>query len=60
MERERMLTVREAAERLRVTPITVQRWLRQGKLAGTRLPSARAGWRIPESAVERLLSVSDT
>jgi excisionase family DNA binding protein len=51
---ERWLTVSEAAERLRVGNVTVQRWLRAGKLPGTLL-SRRAGWRIPERAVDALL-----
>lgn len=50
-----MLTVKQAAERLQVGIVTVQRWLRDKKLAGTRLGGTRAGWRIPESEVERLL-----
>jgi excisionase family DNA binding protein len=49
-----MLTTQEAAERLRVHPITVQRWLRDGTLVGTKLPG-KAGWRIPVIEVARLL-----
>jgi excisionase family DNA binding protein len=54
-ERETMLTVDEAADRLRVHPETVRRWLRSGKLRGNLL-SERAGYRIPASEVERLLT----
>ena len=55
MDGERVLTVAEAAERLRVDPETVRVWLRTGKLGGTRIGGKRAGWRIPESEVERVL-----
>jgi excisionase family DNA binding protein len=55
MEHERLLTTRQVAERLQVLPITVQRWLRSGRLRGCQLVSKRAGWRIPESELERLL-----
>ena len=51
-----MLTVRQVAERLQVHIITVQRWLRAGKLRGVRLGGTKAGWRIPESELRRLLS----
>ena len=54
MPEERMLTSKQVAERLQVTVITVQRWLHAGKLRGTKLPG-KAGWRVPESEVERLL-----
>ena len=48
-----MLTTEEVALRLRLHIITVQRWLRDGKIKGTKFPG-RAGWRIPASEVERL------
>lgn len=54
-ERETMLTVDEVATRLRVHAETVRRWLRSGKLHG-HLLGDRAGWRIPASEVERLLT----
>jgi len=54
-ERETMLTVEEAADRLRVHAETVRRWLRSGRLRG-HLLSERAGYRIPASEVERLLT----
>ena len=51
-----MLTVREAAERIRANPESVRRWLRQGKIRGTLPAGDRLGWRIPESEVERFLA----
>lgn len=47
-----MLTTHEVAERLRVKLITVQRWLKRGKLRGTKLPGGE--WRVPSSEVERM------
>jgi excisionase family DNA binding protein len=48
------LTVAEVAERLKVYPGTVKRWLREGKLAGVSLGD-RAGWRIAEEDLQRFL-----
>jgi excisionase family DNA binding protein len=48
-----MLTTQQVAARLQVHVITVQRWLRDGKLKGTKLPG-KAGWRIPIAEVERI------
>ena len=56
MAEERRLTVPEVAERLRVGPETVRRWLRQGKLRGRLIGGTRAGYRIPEGEVSRILS----
>jgi len=47
-----LLTVDDVAERLKVHPESVRRWLRDGTLAG-HLVTRRAGWRIPESAFLR-------
>ncbi|MDP9367888.1 MAG: helix-turn-helix domain-containing protein [Chloroflexota bacterium] len=55
--REEWLTVPQAAERLQVTPTTVQRWLNSGKLKGTLL-SRKAGWRVAAAEVERLLKAT--
>ena len=48
------LTVAEVAERLRVYPGTVKRWLREGKLVGIQLGD-RAGWRIAEEDLAAFL-----
>jgi len=53
-----LLTVPEVAERIRVSPELVRRWLRQGRLHGVRLGGTRLGWRIPEAEIERFLSAS--
>jgi excisionase family DNA binding protein len=48
------LTVNEVAERLKVTPLTVRRWLNAGALSGMQLGD-RAGCRITEGAVQTFL-----
>jgi excisionase family DNA binding protein len=48
---DRLLTVHEAAARLRLDPETIRRWLRDGRLSGIWLGSDKAGWRISEQAL---------
>lgn len=56
MEGERMYTVTEVADRLRVHPQTIREWLREGTLEGVRLGGTKAGWRVSGSEVERYLN----
>ncbi len=49
-----LLTVAKVAERLKVQPLTVRRWLKSGDLAGIQLGD-RAGWRISEDDLDRFL-----
>ncbi|MGH2460971.1 MAG: excisionase family DNA-binding protein [Chloroflexota bacterium] len=49
------MTVSEVAQRIRVSPELVRRWLREGRLRGVRLGGTRLGWRIPDDEVERFL-----
>lgn len=53
------LTVDEVAQRLRVNPETIRRWLRSGRLAGVNL-SDKAGWRISEAALAKFLDEQTT
>jgi excisionase family DNA binding protein len=53
---ERLLTVPEVAARLRASQITVRKWLRAGRLRGSRFGGTKLGWRIPESEVARLIA----
>lgn len=55
MNEQRLLTVREVAERLRSSPETVRRWLRQGKLRGFRPGGTKLGYRVPEGELQRFL-----
>ena len=52
---DQLLTVLEVATQLRITPKTVRRWLRAGKLRGVRLGGKKVGWRIPQGEVDRLV-----
>lgn len=51
------VTVENLAATLGVTEETVRRWLRSGRLHGVRLPTRRAGWRIPRPEVARMLQL---
>ena len=55
MPEDRLLTVPEVAERLRVNPESVRRWIRQRKIRGVRLGGPRTGWRVLESEVEAFI-----
>jgi excisionase family DNA binding protein len=58
MNEQRLLTVREVAARMRSSPETVRRWLRQGKLRGFRPGGTRLGYRVPESELQRFIQLS--
>ena len=58
MNEQRLLTVREVAERLRSSPETVRRWLRQGKLRGFRPGGTKLGYRVPETELVRFINRS--
>ena len=60
MNEQRLLTVREVAERLRSSPETVRRWLRQGKLRGFRPGGTKLGYRVPESELQRFINLSQS
>lgn len=55
MDDDQLLTVNEVAERLRLNPKTIRRWIGAGKIAAIRLGSDRAGWRIRSSEINLLL-----
>jgi excisionase family DNA binding protein len=55
MSEPRLLTVREVAERIRSSPETVRRWLRQGKLRGFRPGGTKLGYRVSEAELQRFL-----
>ncbi|GAC1323947.1 MAG: hypothetical protein NVSMB2_21860 [Chloroflexota bacterium] len=58
MSEQRLLTVREVAERLRSSPETVRRWLRQGKLRGFQPGGTKLGYRVPEEELQRFIRQS--
>ena len=53
---EQLLTVHDVAARLKITPETVRRWLRTGKLRGVLPGGDKMGYRIAEREVARLLT----
>ncbi len=53
---DRLLTVTEVADQLRISQNTVRNWLRSGRLRGRRIGGTKAGWRIPASEIIRLMS----
>ena len=55
MSDERLLTVKEVADRLQANPQTIRKWLREGKLHGSMPGGEKLGYRIPESEVTRIL-----
>lgn len=59
MNDDRLLTVRQVAELLQVHPVTVQRWLRAGRLRGIRLPADKLGWRVRRSELDRFIAAGE-
>lgn len=53
---ERLLTVREVAEYLRLSPRTVRLWLQTGKLRGLRVGGR---WRVRESDLVEFLRAAE-
>ena len=52
-----MMTVAEVAERLKMTPTTVYRWIEAGHFPGAK-KTPTGLWRIPEAVVESILAPS--
>jgi len=53
---ERLYTVPEVAEQLRISTYSVLNWLRAGQLKGFRAGGTKAGWRIRESDLQRYIA----
>jgi excisionase family DNA binding protein len=51
----RLLTVNEAAERLAVHPITIRRWMRDGRLPALQLGGRGAPVRVDPKALEQFI-----
>lgn len=49
---DNLLTVPEAAEKLRIAPWTMRHWLRKGKIHGVKIGR---DWKIKESAIKRAI-----
>jgi excisionase family DNA binding protein len=59
MEEERLYTVEEVVDMLKVHEQTVRRWLKSGDLHGVLL-GRKSGWRIRAAELERFLAERDT
>jgi excisionase family DNA binding protein len=59
MDDDRLLTIAEVAERLRVNEETVRRWVRAGRLTAVMPGGRKAGYRISERAVRAMLGGTD-
>ena len=57
---DRLLTVSEVADQLRISQNTVRNWLPAGRLNGRRIGGTKAGWRISASEIPRFLSGSQS
>ena len=51
-----MLTVADIAARVKVSELTVRRWLRSGRLSGVMLGGKKLGYRVRESELQRFLN----
>ena len=56
MEDERLLTVKQVAERFGVRLETVRRWISDGRLKATMPGGTKVGYRIPSSEVARMIA----
>lgn len=56
--KEKLITPEEAAERLAVSPLTIKKWLRQGKLKGKKIYGS--GWRIREEVIDNIINSDET
>ena len=55
-----LLTVQQVAERLKVNPETVRRWLRSGQLRGYLLGGDRAGYRVAADDLDTFIRARGT
>jgi excisionase family DNA binding protein len=55
MVEDRLISIKDAAEILAISPWTVRAWVTQGKLCSAKLGTRRL---IPESEINRLLAES--
>lgn len=55
MNKEQFYTTKEIAEKYKLTPEAVQKWIKEGKLKAIRLGKV---WRISESALQDFIKES--
>jgi excisionase family DNA binding protein len=49
---DQLLTVADVAAALQLSEWTIRHWLAAGQLRGTRIGSARAGWRVKKTDLD--------
>jgi len=52
------LTVAEVADRLKVHPNTVRRWIKEKRLMAKMIGGTKTGWRISQREVDRFMEVA--
>lgn len=50
---KQLITTAQAAKLMRVTPVTVHRWIRSGQLEATKLPGETGAYVIDPAALDR-------
>ena len=58
MADERLLTVPEVAERLRLSIFTVRELLKEGRLRGFRLGGTKSGWRVTDADLQAFIDAA--
>ena len=58
MTDERLLTVPEVAQRLRLSTFTVREMLKDGRLRGFRLGGTKSGWRVSEADLDAFIQTA--
>jgi len=53
VELDILLTPKEVAAIFKVSPRTIERWLKEGKIKGIKIGAV---WRIPKKAIKEILS----
>ena len=58
MSDERLLTVNDVADRLRLSVFTVRELLKDGRLRGFRFGGTKAGWRVTEEDLAAFIAAA--
>lgn len=54
-----LLTVGQVAQIMQLRPSTIRALLAEGRLPGVRTGGDRGDWRVPRSAIERLIGAAE-
>lgn len=53
----KLITPEKAADRLSVSPVTIRKWLREGKLRGIKVFGS--GWRVREDEIDKFIDQTE-